>query len=106
MAQIQAHQGYFHGDGQLVFDDLQVKPPRNTRVTVLWEAAEDEPALSAKQREVVLRVSENLRKFNEELLMDEETQASFDAFDRGEFRVRFPNRIDDRLDADFNEVQA
>ena len=112
MAQVQAHQGYFQSDGRLTFYNALVQPPKNKKVTIFWE---DEPVedefkstkqkLTPNQREVIFQVMENLEKINKEPI-DEETQASFDAFDRGDFRIKFPNRLDDRLDENFNEVQA
>jgi len=112
MVQIQAHQGYFQSDGRLIFNNALIKPPKNKKVTILWEdeLTEDEPIskeqkLSLKQRTVVLEVIENLEIINKELV-DEETQASFDAFDRGDFKVKFPNRLDNRFDENFNEEQV
>jgi len=108
---VQEHQGYFQPDGTLVFNNIHVSPPKNKKVTIIWEdeLAENEPInteqkLTQKQREVVLQVIENLEKINKEPI-DAETQASFDAFDKGEFRVEFSNRLDSRLDAKFNEIQ-
>jgi len=110
MAQVQAHQGYFQPDGRIVFNNKRVKPPRNKKVTILWEdeSVEDEPMngeqkLTPKQREVVIQVMDNLEQINK-LPIDEETQASFDAFDRGDFRVVFPNRLDSRFDENLCEV--
>ena len=107
MAQVQAYQGYFQSDGQFVFSDALVKPPKNKKVTILWEddSTEDIPKninqkLTSKQQAVVIQVIENLEKINREPL-DEETRASFDAFDRGEFRTKFSNRLDCRFDEDF-----
>jgi len=112
MIQIQAHQGYFQSDGRLVFNNAFVKPPKNKKVTILWEEepTEDKPKsieqkLTSKQREVVLQVISNLEKINKEPI-DEETQASFDAFDRGEFKIKFPNRLDNRFEENFNKVQT
>ena len=112
MAQIQAYQGYFQSDEQFVFNNAFVKPPKNKKVTIFWEddSTEDEPKnqmqeLTPKQRAIVLQVIANLEKINAEPI-DKETQASFDAFDRGDFKLEFPNRLDDRLNESFNEVQT
>ena len=93
MAQVQAHQGYFQSDGQFIFTNTFVKPPKNKKVTILWEddSTEDESKstehkLTSQQRAVVLQVIKNLEKINRGPI-DEETQASFDAFDKGEFRM-------------------
>jgi len=107
MAQLQAHQGYFQSDGLLVFDNTHIKPPKNKKVTILWE---DEPTntaqkLTPKQRAVVHQIIEALEITNKEPV-DDETKASFDAFDRGEFKIKLSNRLDDRLDENFSEVQT
>ena len=111
MAQIQAHQGYFQSDGRFVFNNTLVNPPTNKKITILWEddpikdELKEELKLTPKQRAVVLQVINNLEEINKEPI-NEETQASFDAFDKGEFRIKFSNRIDNRFDEDFNEVQT
>jgi len=108
MEQLQAHHGYFQSDGQLVFNDSLVIPPKNKRITIIWEddSAGDgqknsEQKLTSEQLGVVRQVHESLEMINKEPV-DKDTQASFDAFDKGEFKIKLPNRLDQRFDDNFD----
>ena len=98
MAQIQAHQGYFQSDGQLIFTNKVITPPKYKRVTIIWEEEAVEkvadPKLTLQQRATVHQVTESLNEINK-TPTDKETQAISDLFDEGAFRVHFPNRFAD-----------
>lgn len=96
MAQIQAHQGYFQSDGQLIFTNKVVTPPKYKKVTIIWEdeivETAADPKLTPQQKNTVHQITESLNEINK-IPVDQDTQAISDLFDHGAFRVHFPNRL-------------
>jgi len=71
MAQIQAHQGYIETDGRLVFSDTRIRPPKNIKVTVLWEELPTFKTKSQRQGEALEKMLASLDEITDEPLDNE-----------------------------------
>lgn len=93
MAQIQAHRGFILTDGRLVFDDVRINPPKNTKVTVFWE---DEATITKKdlstEQQAAIDFVKDIEEINAEGF-DEETLKSFEKWDNGEFKLNLGERV-------------
>ena len=92
MVQIQAHQGYFQSDGRLIFSNTFVKPPRNKKVTVLWEEEIIPDKKLMSQQQTVLDVLDSLEGIGKEDFTPEDLE-SFERLERGDFKLKFEDRL-------------
>ena len=92
MVQIQAHQGYFQSDGRLIFSNTFVEPPKNKKVTVLWEEEIVPDKKTTSQQQTVLDVLESLESISKEDFTPEDLE-SFERLERGGFELKFEERL-------------
>ena len=92
MGKIQAHRGYFRSDGALIFDNALVQPPKNKKVTVFWEEEIIADKKSASQQQTVLDILAALESIDEEDFTSEDLE-SFERLERGDFKLKFEERL-------------
>ena len=91
MVQIQAHQGYFQSDGRLIFSNTFVKPPKNKKVTVLWEEEIVPDKKPTSQQQTVLDVLQSLESISKDFTPED--LESFERLERGDFKLKFEERL-------------
>lgn len=99
MAQVQAFQGFFR-NGQFMSPQA-VELPENVEVFITITGREipfesqntsEKEGLTLKQQELAKNVLFNLEKFTENGL-SEETLESFESLERGDFKLKFEERL-------------
>ena len=98
MEKVQAHQGYFQADGRLIFNNTLVKPPKNKKVTIFWEeeiSTEIESKIVDRthrlQQQTLLDVLASLETIEEDCTPED--LESFERLERGDFKLKFEERL-------------
>jgi len=91
MMQIQAHQAYFQSDGRLIFSNTFVKPPKNKKVTILWEEEIIPDKKPTSQQQTVLDVLQSLESISKDFTPED--LESFERLERGDFKLKFEERL-------------
>ena len=92
MVQVQAYQGYFQPDGRLIFNNTLIKPPKNKKVTILWEEEIVSDKKLTSQQQTVIDVLASLESINEEDVTLDDLE-SFERLERGDFKLKFEERL-------------